>query len=124
VSELVRVLIEESYEELPGSALAEGSGRWSDEGCAPPEELKRQFTEVHGPRRVSRLFLDANVPTYAAGRDHPLKGTASGAPSGGTVSWGFLAPPRSLGDAAPIPGPQAVAREARRARLRDLDEGV
>jgi len=22
---------------------------------------------------VSRLFLDANVPTYAAGRDHPLK---------------------------------------------------
>jgi len=23
---------------------------------------------------VSRLFLDANVPTYAAGRDHPLKG--------------------------------------------------
>jgi uncharacterized protein len=22
---------------------------------------------------VSRLFLDANIPTYAAGRDHPLK---------------------------------------------------
>lgn len=23
---------------------------------------------------MSRLFLDANVPTYAAGREHPLKG--------------------------------------------------
>ena len=23
---------------------------------------------------MGRLFLDANVPTYAAGRDHPLKG--------------------------------------------------
>ena len=53
VSELVRALIEESYEEEVARervAAAERIGAMEVEDVPPPEELKRQFTEVHGPR--------------------------------------------------------------------------
>jgi predicted transcriptional regulator len=53
VSELVRALIEESYEEeiaREREAAAERIGAMEIEDVPAPEELKRQFTEAHGPR--------------------------------------------------------------------------
>jgi len=53
VSELVRALIEQSYEEefaREREAAAERFGAMEIEDVPAPEELKRQFTEAHGPR--------------------------------------------------------------------------
>lgn len=41
------------------------------EGVRPDLELGRRFEPE--TRSSMRLFLDTNVPTYAAGREHPLK---------------------------------------------------
>lgn len=52
VSELVRALIEESYEEEVAKervAAAERIGAMEIEDVPPPEELKRQLAEAHGP---------------------------------------------------------------------------
>lgn len=55
VSELVRDLIERSHEEeVAGAArlaAAERIGRMEVEDVPAPAELKRQFSEAHGPDR-------------------------------------------------------------------------
>lgn len=55
VSELVRDLIKRSHEEeVAGAArlaAAERIGRMEVEDVPPPAELKRQFSEAHGPVR-------------------------------------------------------------------------
>ena len=57
VSELVRSLIERSYEEeVAGAArlaAAERIGALEIEDVPEPDELKRQFSEAHGPSRAS-----------------------------------------------------------------------
>lgn len=52
VSELVRALIEESYEEEVARervAAAERIGAMEVEDVPSPEELKREFARAHGP---------------------------------------------------------------------------
>lgn len=55
VSELVRDLIEYSYEEVVAGAArlaaAERIGNMEIEDVPEPAELKRQFSEAHGPGR-------------------------------------------------------------------------
>lgn len=57
VSELVRDLIEHSYEEVVAGAArlaaAERIGNMEIEDVPEPAELKRQFSEAHGPGRAT-----------------------------------------------------------------------
>lgn len=57
VSELVRDLIEHSYEEVVAGAArlaaAERIGNMEIEDVPEPAELKRQFSEAHGPGRTT-----------------------------------------------------------------------
>lgn len=57
VSELVRDLIEHSYEEVVAGAArlaaAERIGDMEIEDVPEPAELKRQFSEAHGPGRTT-----------------------------------------------------------------------